>query len=331
MEFSSLSKRAQVERLRTVARAMLAQYPIRVAQIQLLTHLFNTTFKVTTEDGRRFALRINTNSKREVEEMNAEVAWVSALALDTDLSVPVPQPASNGSLIVEEPSAAMGRTLRGVLYSWLPGPLAKKLTPEIAFAMGEATKKLHDQARNFELPQGCALQPLKDPLFGYDYILREKAPDVDHDLFQRVFDESVELIDRLKEQPQIPIHYDIHMYNVKWKSRRLSVFDFDDSILGVPVFDAYVSLFYIRNQEQEGRLEAAYWKGLEATPESLGVSRAEFELLVASRAILLANELFRWNNPEMTAIAPKYAAITQKRLEHFYQKGIFDPLVARMS
>lgn len=331
MEFSTLSKRAQVERLRVVARAMLAHYPLQVGQIKLLTHLFNTTFKVVTTEGDRYALRINTNSKREVEEMNAEVAWVSALAKETDLSVPVPQLTRDGALTVEEPCEAMGRSLRGVLYSWLPGPLAKKLTPEIAFAMGEATKKLHAHAQSFQMPNGCALHPLKDPLFGYDYILRDRAPEVDHDLFQRVFEESVALIDRLKTQPQIPIHYDIHMHNVKWKGRRLSVFDFDDSILGVPVFDAYVSLFYIRNQEREGQLAAAYWRGLEATPEKLGVSRAEFELLVASRAILLANELFRWNNPEMTAIAPKYAEITQKRLEHFYREGVFDPSVARMS
>lgn len=164
MDFSSLSKRAQVNRLRKVAVAMLAQYPIRVAKIKLLTHLFNTTFGVTTEDGRKFALRINTNSKRTPQEMNAEVAWVSALARDTDLWVPQPLATTKGELIVDEPCEAMGRTLRGVLYSWLPGPNAwGRMTEPIAFAMGAATRKLHAHAANFKMPEHCKLEELKTP------------------------------------------------------------------------------------------------------------------------------------------------------------------------
>jgi len=311
---------------------MLESYPFEVKKLSLVTHLFNTTFKIQTTQGEKYAIRINTNSKREPEEMNAEVAWVDALARDTDLWVPVPQKTRQGELIAEAPSDKMGRNLRGVVYSWLPGPnVGPKMRPEITHAMGEATAKMHRHAEGFQMPKGAKLYPLKDPLFGYPYILREKAPALDHSLFLRVFEESVPLIQRLQSGPQIPIHYDVHMWNVKWTRGRLSVFDFDDTIMGVPVFDAYVTLFYLRNRDDWPDLEAAYLEGLGRKVTAMGVTKDEFELLVASRAILLANELFRWGNPAMDAIAPKYAEITEKRLRHFYDTGILDPRVAKMS
>lgn len=121
------------------------------------------------------------------------------------------------------------------------------------------------------------------------------------------------------------------MGNVKWYRGRLSVFDFDDSLMGLPIFDAYVTVFYLRCIKGGRELEAAYWKGLESSPEALGVTTSDFELLVASRSILLANELSRWDNAETLAIAPKYCEVTEKRLAHYFETGEFDPMVATMS
>lgn len=331
MSFSSLSKRAQVNHLRGIARQMLAEYPFEIARISLVTHLFNTTFKVIDTDGRKFAIRINTNSKREAEETNAEVAWVDALARETDLWLPVPQKTKNGELTAEADSDLMGRRLRGIVYSWLPGPnVGPNLTPRIAFAMGEATAKMHRHAETFQMPKGCRLHPLKDPLFGYPSVLRKYAPSVDHDLYDQVMEISVPIIERLKAGPQIPIHYDVHFWNVKWTKGRLSVFDFDDTIMGVPVFDAYVTLFYLRNRDNWPELQAAYLEGIGRPVTEMDVTKEEFETLVASRGLLLANELFRWGNPEMTKIAPRYAEITEARFRHFFDTGVFDPLVAKL-
>ncbi len=108
-------------RLRPVALAALAHYPVEVARLRLLNHGFNTTFRVDTTDGRRFALRLNVNSRRTPQNLAAEAAWLAALAADTELWVPVPQSTREGALTTEVFSPDLGRSLPVALFSWLPG------------------------------------------------------------------------------------------------------------------------------------------------------------------------------------------------------------------
>ena len=56
------------------------------------------TFRVDTADGCTFSLRINVNSRRSLANIGAEIAWLAALATDTDLVVPVPQRTRGGAL-----------------------------------------------------------------------------------------------------------------------------------------------------------------------------------------------------------------------------------------
>lgn len=330
--FYELGKRGQIGRLRTVAYELLRQYPIGVTDVKVIVHAYNTTFGVRTDDGRKFALRINTNSHREEGEMNAEVAWVKALATDTELRVPVPQPTLSGDYIAEAWSDGVGRKLRSVLYSWLPGKNADvPLPPETAFAMGEATRIMHEHGASFQMPQGAQLKPLKDVLFGYEFFADKLPAELDRGIYREVIDRGNELIAKINRKKLMPIHYDLHYWNVKWLRGKLSVFDFDDTIMGTPIMDAYVTLFYLRGDRENAESnEENYWRGLKASPEKLGHSPEEFELLVASRATLLVNEFFRHNTAGYVDRAPDYARITEKRLRHYLDTGKFDPRVARM-
>ena len=84
--FEDLSRRAQVARLASTARQALRASPIEVRRLQLVSHGYNTIFRVDTVDGRKFALRLNVNSNRTPQQLRAEIAWLTALATDTDLS-----------------------------------------------------------------------------------------------------------------------------------------------------------------------------------------------------------------------------------------------------
>lgn len=329
--FDQLGKRGQVSRLKETALEMLGQYPIRVRELKAINHGFNTTFGVRTEDGTKFALRINTNSLRDDGEMNAEVAWVRALANETELSVPNPQATREGGHIAEAWSDALERKLRGVLYSWLPGKNAGiPMQTATAEAMGRATRIMHEHAAKFVLPKGARLKPAKDALFGYPFQEHRLSSQTDKKIFREVIDRGNRMLEELNRQPLIPIHYDLHMWNVKWFRGKLSVFDFDDSIMGTPIMDAYVTLFYIRVNPNLEEIEEAYWRGLESSPAQMGMSREDFEWLVASRAPLLVNELFKNETAGLVELAPKYAEVTEKRLRHFMDTGRFDPRVATM-
>jgi Ser/Thr protein kinase RdoA (MazF antagonist) len=87
MRYEDRTVRGQVALLRPTAREVLRQYPIEVASLRVLDHAFNTTFRVDTTDGRRFALRLNVNSRRTDAFIGAEMAWLAALSEETDLWV----------------------------------------------------------------------------------------------------------------------------------------------------------------------------------------------------------------------------------------------------
>ncbi len=330
--FDVLGKRGQVSRLKLTAAGLLRQYPIAVSDLKLITHAFNTTFKVVTDEGVKFALRLNTNSLRDEGEMNAEVAWVKALANDTGLRVPIPQATKDGENIAEAWSDDLERKVRGVLYSWLPGKNADvPLHPSTAKAMGEATRIMHEHGRTFVMPKGAALHPLEDTLFGYEFFEGKLPPELDRGVFTEVIKRGNALIGKINRQKLMPIHYDLHYWNVKWLRGKLSVFDFDDTIMGTPIMDAYVTLFYLRGDRENAESnEDNYWQGLQSSPEQMGHTPEEFELLVASRAPLLVNEFFRHNTAGYVDRAPDYARITEKRLRHYLDTGKFDPRVARM-
>jgi Ser/Thr protein kinase RdoA (MazF antagonist) len=332
MKYSDLSERAQVLALRRVATRMLTQYDVQVGTLRLLQHGFNTTFRVDAVDGRRFALRINTNSERTPGEMNAEAAWVQALGRETSPRVPSPQPTTAGALVCREASEELGREVRGILYSWLSGPLAHKYVGHaVVKALGALTRELHRHADGYTLPPGCELFPMKDPLFGHSYVVDSYVPELDHGLMLEVFGRSCKVLERLKQGRQVPIHFDLHFYNLKWRGGELSAFDFDDCILGMPVFDAYITVFYLRNYAEWRELETLYMNALEQTLDDFEVTKAEFELLVASRGLTLANELLRWDHAHQRDMGIRYAKATNERMRHYSRTGTFDPLVSRFT
>jgi Ser/Thr protein kinase RdoA (MazF antagonist) len=329
MSFASLSRNRQVAQLRPLAFAALKQFGIEAAKLWLLNHGFNTTFGVIDLKGKKFALRLNTNSHRSETELAAEVAWVRDLAQESDLWVPHPQPLLAGGYIADIPNDLLQKPLKSVLYDWLPGPLAgAKMCPQIAREFGVALRKLHTHAASFTLRPAARLRPLDNCLFNLPYALDQNAPELNHSLFREVHEGADRIMARVMKGALIPIHYDLHPGNAKWFHGKLSVFDFDDAMMGRPILDIAITAFYLRNKGLA--MDAPLWEGLGSSPEDHGVSRAEFETLVASRAVGLANELFRLNTADLVELAPKYAVVVQKRLEHFQETGSFDPTVARI-
>ena len=80
-------------RIRRVAETALAGYDIEPSWVRLIDHEYHTTFRIDTVDGRRFAMRVNVNSQKAAEPLDAELAWLAVLARDTEIRVPAPYPA----------------------------------------------------------------------------------------------------------------------------------------------------------------------------------------------------------------------------------------------
>ena len=82
--WDSLSRQAQLVRLRRLACTALGVFGIEGARMTLLRHQDNTTFRVQTGGG-AYVLRINRPQVHTAQTIESEMAWLSALRRETDL------------------------------------------------------------------------------------------------------------------------------------------------------------------------------------------------------------------------------------------------------
>jgi len=325
MRFEDLSTPAQVARMRRTAFAALADYPLEVARLRLLNHGFNTTFRVDTTDGHRFALRINVNSRRTPQNLAAEVAWLTALAADTDLWVPAPQPTRSGAMTTAVFSPDLGRSLPAVLFSWLPGSnVGDEATVEQMQAVGRATAVLHQHAEHWSLPPGAALPAIDAVLMGMPYRLGDDHPLLTND-GHAVIDEAFTCIQGhynalLAGARRQPLHADLHFWNVNWYRGQLIVFDFDDSGVGVPAQDLAISAYYLRDNAAQ---EAALLDGYQQVRPLPSFTAEQYEAVVASRNLVLLNDIVTTTNAEFLALLPRYVPNSITKLRAYLDTGVF--------
>jgi Ser/Thr protein kinase RdoA (MazF antagonist) len=325
MEFGGRSYLSQVSVLRQAALVALAEYPLRVARVRLLLHAYNTTFRVDTTDGRRFALRLNTGSRKTAQGLRAEMSWLAALALDTDLRIPVPLRTNDGRLFTEVHSAAFGRPLPAAVFGWLPGPdLEDDARPEQLFVAGRAMATLHAHAEQWSLPADATLPLLDTILLDIPDHLHDPHPQLTparERLVHSAFDHIGRvLVDLPTDQPRHVLHADLHLGNMKWHRGRLAVFDFDDCGIGLPVQDLAISSYYLR---PERGLEQALTEGYASLRPLPPSTTEQYEAVVAARSLVLLNDLLVTENAEMQAVLPRYAANTEIKLRHYLDTGEF--------
>lgn len=325
MPFEQLPTRAQVHRLRATAFEVLRSYPIDVARLRLLNHGYNTTFRVDTTDGQRFALRLNTNSRKTSALLAAEMAWLAALRADTDLTVPSPQPTVDGAFTVEVSSPDLGRVLPAALFAWLPGPdLSDAATPAAMREVGRITATLHAHTEQWSLPPGAELPPIDTVLMNVPYHL-----DSDHPLLTPARRELIEaafarcqagydsLLARARRQV---LHADIHLANLKTCRGRIALFDFDDCGIGVAAQDLAITAYYLRPRVE---LEDALLDGYQTVRPLPAFTADQFEAVVASRNLVLLNDLFTTLTAELRELLPTYVANSEIKLRHYLDTGTY--------
>lgn len=322
--FAEVTARTQVNRLRRLAQEALPAWGLRGASLTLLNHGYNTTFRVDLPDGRRFALRVNTQPHKTAAHLRAEVAWLVALSAQTGLRVPTPQPTTTGALCAAVPSPDHGRELPLVLFSWLPGRnLGERWTRTQARAVGAAMAGLHDHAEGWTMPVDAKLPLFDDVLTDLPNRLADH-PALDAEA-RRVLSAAYERAQRLQDEAfagatMIPLHADLHGHNLKWHDSQLAVFDFDDAGLGVPALDLAISAYYLRDDQASEQALLAGYASVRPLPS---VTPEQFEAMVAGRNLLLVNDLIDQPNADLRAMVPGYVAMSVTRLRHWLDTGVF--------
>jgi Ser/Thr protein kinase RdoA (MazF antagonist) len=311
-----MTSQQQVESLSACVAEVVAQYNLDVTATESINHEFNSTFKVTTADGERFALRINVNSTRTLENLKAEIFWVKTIS---DVKVSKPVANATGEFVTFGHHDATGRRLPSVLYTWLEGEeLGDEPTIQQIRATGAAMARLHQQSAGLQLPEGASLPDLSDFFWGSpDFLTGAESMSDDE---QRLCGRARELVDdtvrQLGRQEAVqPIHADIHPWNVMWHNEEVAVFDFDDSGIGLRVQDLATSLYYLDTPEQDEALLDGY-RSVSPLPE---YTERQMKALLLQRRLILLNYLHETSNPEHREMLPNYQVETIRRVSELLQ------------
>lgn len=306
--YHTLTEHGQARRLRLLALQALQQYDLPVKRLSLVTNDFNGIFRLDLEDRQKLILRITLpEGGHNLDHVAAEMDWLAALARDTQLSIPRPVPARDGTLVVEASAGGVPEPRTCAIFTWVPGTnLARHITPGNLSRLGTLMASLHTHALSYRPPAGLSLLrfdgvfPFPEPLVLFDERYRIFLPASRRAIFERAIGWAQSAIDRLKAsgEPMRIIHGDLHQWNVRYYRGVLSPIDFEDLMWGWPVQDIATTLYYFIDSPDYASLRKAFQQGYTQHIPWPERQQGEIDAFIAARAVGLANFILNDPNPK---------------------------------
>lgn len=271
-----------------MARAALERYDLQVRSLRLITNEFNAVFRVDSDDD-AYVLRVNLPNRRSLAEIEAEMAWLNALARETGIGVPSPVVTAEGDLVVTVSAAGIPEPRRCVLFRWIGGvDLAARLTETNVAELGALTAQLHLHALSFDPGAGPRRWdtpfPMDDRLVLLDDGMVSPSQQA---TFVAALGRIEAALERLsKERPRM-IHGDLHQDNVRVAEGKLFAIDFDDSLLGYPVQDIGTTFWNLQEEPDYEALRHAFRLGYERHASWPELSPGDIDAFVADRSLML--------------------------------------------
>jgi Ser/Thr protein kinase RdoA (MazF antagonist) len=253
--FGDLTRVGQARRLRQMALVALERYDLELRRVTTMSTDLNGVFRVDTTSGERFVLRITPPAWRSAAETHSEIAWLRALARETDIEPVQPLPNRAGEYITTVAVDGVPESRRCVLFSWVPGvPVAEALTEANVEAMGVLAARLHGFALGFQPDAGFSIPRLdrvfksNDPVLIFQPEYAELFTPGQLAGIERAITHSQAALDRRFANPDglRIIHGDFHHENVMVQRERLRPIDFDEICWGYPTQDISLTFYDFR-------------------------------------------------------------------------------------
>ncbi len=312
--YHEMSHRAQLHREHNIAEAALARYRIREARLTLLTHNFNTVYRVDSAAG-RFVLRIQEPNTLDAPTIGSELAWLAALRHDTDLAVPQPLPNDAGELLTAlQPQGMPPRHI--ALFRWMDGQIVgKATTPARLFKVGMLMATLHRHAQSF-IPPSPFTRPRWDwaRMFGAGSVFGSGRIDpllADED--RPAFAEASAVVRRAMEELGEGseafglIHSDLHSWNYLYQRGEIKAIDFEICGWGHWILDLAVTIEALAGPRKAAMRDAFLSGYTSVRPLPAGFEQHERAFLLA-RLACFTNWVIESNNPKMKERAARSVA-----------------------
>ncbi|MCZ6679919.1 MAG: phosphotransferase [Candidatus Poribacteria bacterium] len=245
--------------LRAIAERALDGWELRVAQLEFISISENTTFRVDTEAGETYALRIHRPGYHNLAELNSEQQWTAALNR-AGIGVPVPLMTRDGHGYATVPVPGSTEIRHIGIVEWIDGVLLGRIvrgeSDEGALTqcydqLGRIAARIHNQAVSWQIPADFQRHEFDAdglmgdaPFWGPFWVL----PEMTH-AERKLIRNARHAIHRVlsdygKGQGTYSlIHADLHPHNLLVNGNQLYAIDFDDAGFGWHQYELAVALF----------------------------------------------------------------------------------------
>ena len=294
--FGTISE-ADLPLYRQVVSRALEHFGVRAYSIDGFFRHSNITAHVTRPGRPALALRVRTGP---AVSTHTELTWLLAVRAGTAVQTVAPYGDSLEEMTVAVPHPVDGDPLECSLFCWAQGePLASHLAPASYYRLGALAAELHTFATTWTVPPGLAPLCWNRTMYykGTHLVVgrpehaalvsRRDAARIE----QVVADADLELA-RLAGLPNpIFLHGNIEMWNVLVDDAgRLRLLDFEDVMLGQPIHDIAITLYYGSERPDYPELVAAFRAGYSSVRGWPDFSEQLLRLLMAARATMLMND-----------------------------------------
>lgn len=241
-----------------IAQTALKEYNGKFTSIKFFAKETSTVYKLANSESKEFALKIYDEASGNIDDNLIETLLLQKIQEKGSIKVAELIKNKKGKPVTLFKDSSSNKTYRVSLSKWLKGIDFKSNESEERFyKLGQLVAELHLITKQIIVPE--SLKPKKwDEVF---YFRDEKAiyhnpkyKNLVSSEFKELMDTAIPLFNnRLKkiykaEKPQL-LHGDLNPWNVKINDNKLSILDFEDAILGQPVQELAILLFYYKQDK----------------------------------------------------------------------------------
>ncbi len=247
-----------------VARKATAVWGLRPKSLSLIKHRENAVYKLLTEDGRIFALRVHREGYHSDEALKSEFVWMRALG-EAGINVPEFLPYNGKEIFASVSHEQLGSPRQVDLLHWIDGDQLGSVeeglgenTEQISHiysVIGETMAHLHAHSSKWSPPphfvrHSWDLAGLlgETPFWGRFWDLECLSPEQRNRIIS-ARDSAVAELSLVSKSPSQfgMIHADLVPENILFEDGQIRIIDFDDAGFGWYLFDIATALYFIQD------------------------------------------------------------------------------------
>lgn len=279
-DFYQLDAVGQAERMAALAVRAAALWGLGEPDVALIKYRENGVFRLTTADGRRFALRIHRAGYHSDASLRSELQWMAALKA-SGIEVPEVLPGPDGASFAVVASPGVPEPRQVDIFHWVDGQQLGSVEEGVEDTsairhvyglLGEQAARVHNQAVDWQLPDGFTrhawdIEGLvgERPFWGPFWELAALT-DAERELLQAARRRVREDLQRYQQDPAnrarfSMIHADMVAENLLLDGGAVRLIDFDDAGFGWHLFELATALYFEMEQDYYPAARAALIDG----------------------------------------------------------------------